>query len=109
MIKRFAQLMPGAMDVGLHRAERQVERRGDLFIASALHVAQENAGAVFGPEAGSFDPISSRADSSSLAMSNEVASTSAAVPACGEPLIEIVAIWRRRRGSMATLFAILNS
>ena len=48
-------------------------------------------------EPSSFDSISSRADSSSLAMSNEVASTSAALPACGEPLIEIVAIWRRRR------------
>src|SRR5207253_1938615 len=50
VFQEVPELNPGAVDVGLHRAEWQVERGGDLLIASAFNVPKENAGAVFGPQ-----------------------------------------------------------
>ncbi len=52
MLERLPELVPGPVDVGLDRAERQVERSGDFFVGTAFDVPQQNAGSVFGPEAG---------------------------------------------------------
>src|SRR3954466_76048 len=52
MVERPAELMPGAMDVGLDGTERQVEGGRDLLIGSAFDVPQHDAGSVLGPEAG---------------------------------------------------------
>ena len=45
-----AQLVAGAVDVGLHGAEREVQDVGDLLVGPALDVPQQDAGAVLGPE-----------------------------------------------------------
>src|SRR5690348_5722344 len=46
------QLVPGAMDVRLDRAEREVEGRRDLLVGPALHVAQQNTRTILGAEPG---------------------------------------------------------
>ena len=51
MLQRPAELMPGAMDVRLDGAKRQVEGAGDLFVRSALDVPQHYAGSVLGAQA----------------------------------------------------------
>src|SRR5512142_1160209 len=50
MAQQVPQLQPGPVDVGLDRAEGQVERLGDLLVRAPLDVAQEDAGPVLGPE-----------------------------------------------------------
>src|SRR6478672_5730702 len=57
VLERAAELMPGAVDVGLYGAEREVEGRGDFFVRPALHMAQHDARTVFRPKArdGAFD------------------------------------------------------
>ena len=44
------ELVPGAMDVGLHGTQRQVECRRDLFVGTSLHVAQQDARSILGPQ-----------------------------------------------------------
>src|SRR6478672_4082359 len=46
------KLLPGAVDVGLHRAEREFHDLRDLVVGIVLDVAQNDAGAVLGPEPG---------------------------------------------------------
>src|SRR5205085_1171299 len=43
-----SQLVPGAMDVGLYCAERQVEGGCDLFVRTPLDVTQQYAGSILG-------------------------------------------------------------
>src|SRR6185437_9706080 len=50
--QRVAEGVSGAMDVGLHGAQRQVERGGDLLVRTPLHVPQQDARAVFRAEPG---------------------------------------------------------
>src|ERR1041385_7975726 len=45
-----AQLVAGTVDIGLHRTQREVERRGDLFIRQPFDMAQHDARPVFGAE-----------------------------------------------------------
>jgi len=47
-----AQLVPGAVDIGLYGAERQVQRRSDLLVGPPLDVPQHDAGSVLGAQAG---------------------------------------------------------
>src|SRR5438876_5713516 len=44
------QFVARPMDIRLDRAERQVQDVGDLFVAVALYVAQQDAGAVLGAQ-----------------------------------------------------------
>src|SRR5439155_4455835 len=44
------QFVAAPVDVGLHRAQGQVEDPGDLFVAVTLDVPQQDAGAVLGAE-----------------------------------------------------------
>src|SRR5712692_1573093 len=48
--ERLPQLIPRSMDVRLHRAQRKVQNFGDFLVCPALHVAEQNARAVLGPE-----------------------------------------------------------
>ena len=48
--EREAQLVAGPVDIGLHRAEREIQDFGDLLVGAPLDMAQQNAGAVLGPE-----------------------------------------------------------
>ena len=50
MGQRLTQLVAGAMDVGLYRAERQVQDFGDFLVGPPLDMAEKNAGAVLGPQ-----------------------------------------------------------
>src|SRR5262252_7152454 len=60
VVERAAQLMSGAMDVGLYGAQREVQRRRNFLVRPALDVAQHDAGAVFGPKTGN-GPLDGRA------------------------------------------------
>src|SRR5918999_3227448 len=55
--QRVPKLVSRSVDVGLDGAQRQVEDLGDLLVGPALHVPQENAGAVLGSKRsnGGFD------------------------------------------------------
>src|SRR5919201_865076 len=44
--ERVPQLVAGAMDVRLHGAKGEIERRGDLLVRAPLHMAQHDTGAV---------------------------------------------------------------
>src|SRR5829696_4690107 len=57
MCQCFAQLVTGAMDVGLYRAERQIQDFGYFLVRATFDMPEENAGAVLGPEGsdGRFD------------------------------------------------------
>ena len=46
MLQRPAELMPGAVDVGLHGAEGQIQRARDLFVRAPLDVPQYDAGSI---------------------------------------------------------------
>src|SRR5512142_979555 len=50
MFQRPAELVPSAVDVGLYGSQREVERRRDLLIGSALDVPQHDARSVLGPK-----------------------------------------------------------
>src|SRR4051794_17122355 len=50
MLERAAQLVARPMDVGLHRAERQVERGGDLLVRPPLDMTQHDARTILRPE-----------------------------------------------------------
>src|SRR6476469_7909652 len=50
MFQRTPELMPGTMDVGLHGAERQVERRRDLLVGAPLDVPEHDAGTILRPQ-----------------------------------------------------------
>src|SRR5687767_4709264 len=50
MLQSVPQLLPGAVDVGLHRAQGQIEHRRDLLVRPAFHVTQHDARSVLGPE-----------------------------------------------------------
>ena len=101
-----AQLVPGAVDVGLHGTQRQVERRRDFFVRPAFHMTQHDASAILGtqPADGPFD---GRPQFPGLDLLegillvgfdlNSIASTSEAEDACGLPSMLIVSTRRRRR------------
>jgi phage pi2 protein 07 len=48
--ERQPQLIAGTMDVRLHGSQRQIQNLRNLLIRPALHMAEENAGAVLRPE-----------------------------------------------------------
>src|SRR3954467_9846608 len=48
----LSELLPGAVDVGLHRPQRELHYFGDLVVRIVLDVAQDDAGAIFGPQPG---------------------------------------------------------
>src|SRR5262245_56122875 len=50
MFQRPAELMPGAVDVRLDCAQRQVEGGGNFFVRPALDVAEHDARSVLGSE-----------------------------------------------------------
>src|SRR3954468_8523423 len=52
VLQRTAQLVPGAVDVGLDGPEWQVERGGDLLVGAPLHMPEHDAGSVLGTQAG---------------------------------------------------------
>ena len=52
MLQRAAQFVTGAVDIGLHCAEGEVEDLGDFLVGVPLHMAQQDAGAILGPELG---------------------------------------------------------
>ena len=61
MLQRLTELVPGAMDVGLHGSEGQVEGGGDFLVRAALDMAQQNAGAILRAQA-SDGPFDSRSE-----------------------------------------------
>src|SRR5439155_22864065 len=50
ILETSPQFVAGPMDIGLYRAQRQIQRLGDLLVRIALHMAQHDAGAIFGPQ-----------------------------------------------------------
>src|SRR4051812_4900602 len=52
MFERLSQLVPGAVDVGLHGPQGQIERRGNFFVRSAFDVTKHDAGSILGSKAG---------------------------------------------------------
>jgi hypothetical protein len=44
--QRESQLVAGAVDIGLHCAEWKIEDFGNLFVRPALHMTEQDAGAV---------------------------------------------------------------
>src|SRR4051812_14221707 len=52
MLQRPAELVPRAVDVGLDRAEGEVQGGGDLLVGPALDVTEHYAGSVLGAQTG---------------------------------------------------------
>src|SRR3954469_3427210 len=52
VLQRTAQLVPGAVDVGLDRPQGKVERSGDLLVRAPFDVPEHDAGPVFRPQSG---------------------------------------------------------
>src|ERR1700741_3498306 len=46
------QFLPRAVDVGLHRAQRELHYLGDLVVRVVLDMAEDDAGAILGPQPG---------------------------------------------------------
>src|SRR4051812_2771098 len=52
VLERPAELVPGAVDVGLNGSQREVQSRRDFLVGPALDMSQHDAGAVLRPETG---------------------------------------------------------
>src|SRR5215213_8928136 len=50
MLERLTQLVPRAVDVGLHGAKWQVQRCRDLLVRTPFDVTQHDAGSILGAE-----------------------------------------------------------
>src|SRR5690606_36398214 len=48
--QRFPELVPGAVYVGLHGTQRQIERGRDLLVRAVFHVTKQNAGPILGAQ-----------------------------------------------------------